>query len=72
MIELSRMNGTPFVLNGELIKSIEKTPDTLITLISGEKFMVLESAETVVERVMNYKKRLHQEPPIVSEQKVEP
>lgn len=63
MIPVSRLNGTPFVINCELIKSIESTPDTVITLTTGEKLMVRESVEQVVLSTMNYRKRLHQEPP---------
>lgn len=63
MIQLSRLNGKEFVVNCEMIKIIESTPDTLITLVSGEKLMVRESPEQVIQATMNYRKRLYQEPP---------
>lgn len=69
MIRLSRLNGEPFVMNCELIKLIESTPDTVITLTSGEKYMVKESLQQVVEQTMNYRKRLYQEPPTLKEGK---
>jgi flagellar protein FlbD len=50
-------------LNCELIKYIEAIPDTLITLTSGEKLMVKESVEYVIEETMNFRKRLYQEKP---------
>ncbi|MCC7440872.1 MAG: flagellar FlbD family protein [Bdellovibrionales bacterium] len=63
MIEVSRLNGTPFFLNCELIRSVEATPDTVISLLSGEKLMVKETVDEVIRRVMDYRKRIHQEPP---------
>lgn len=63
MITVSRLNSKKFILNCELIKYIEAIPDTLITLTSGEKLMVKESVEQVIEETMNYRKRLYQEKP---------
>jgi flagellar protein FlbD len=63
VIRLKRLNGTRFVLNCDLIKTIEATPDTLITLLSGEKLMVLDPVDEVVKSTMEYRKRLAQEPP---------
>ena len=63
MIELSRLNGKKFVLNCELIKTIEATPDTVISLTSGEKLMVREPVADVMSKTMDYLKRLRQEPP---------
>jgi len=71
LIELSRLNGKKFFLNCELIKTIESTPDTVITLTSGEKLMVKEDIPFVVERTMDYLKRLRQEPPIAQKGKTE-
>ena len=62
MIRLKRLNGTEFVLNNDLIKYIESTPDTLITLTSGEKLLVRESVEEVINKSTNFRKRLFQEP----------
>ena len=64
MIELRRMSGSAFVLNSELILSLESTPDTLITLTTGEKIMVQDSCAEIVRRVTDFRKRLCQEPPI--------
>jgi len=54
MIRLTRINHVPMVLNSDLIGHIESTPDTVITLTNGQVFMVLESAEEVIERVRAY------------------
>lgn len=58
MIQLTRLNGHPFILNADLIKFIEHTPDTLVTLRDGEKLMVLESSEEVVRRAMDYRRSM--------------
>ena len=63
MIHLSRINGTDFVLNCDMIKYMESTPDTIITLASGEKVMVREGLDDVIRLTMEYRKRLLQEPP---------
>lgn len=63
MIEVSRLNGKKFVINCELIKILEATPDTVITLLSGEKLMIQESVAQVIQMTMDYRKRLYQEPP---------
>jgi flagellar protein FlbD len=56
MIVLHRLNGKEFLLNAELIKYVEETPDTLITLVTNEeKIMVKESVSEVQSRVMEYK-----------------
>lgn len=54
MIHLSRLNGKPFVVNAELIKFVEATPDTVISLTTGEKIMVAEDVDTVVQRAIDY------------------
>lgn len=55
---MHRLNGKEFVLNSELIKFVEATPDTLITLSPNEeKFMVKESVEEVVNQAIEYKKK---------------
>jgi flagellar protein FlbD len=58
MIELTRLNGRPMVLNSDLIKTAEASPDTMLTLINGEKLIVREPIAEVVERVLAYRARL--------------
>lgn len=58
MIELTRLNGKPMVLNSDLIKTAEASPDTMLTLINGEKLIVRETLEEVVERVLGYRAKL--------------
>jgi len=58
MIELTRLNGHPMVLNSDLIKIAEASPDTMLTLINGEKLIVRETCEEVMERILAYRARL--------------
>jgi flagellar protein FlbD len=58
MIELTRLNGKPIMLNSDLIKTAEASPDTMLTLINGEKMIVREEIGEVVERVLAYRARL--------------
>ena len=54
MIRLTRLNGRPFVLNAEQIKTIEETPDTLVTLLAGGQLVVRETLEEVVAKAVEY------------------
>ncbi|MCF7959035.1 MAG: flagellar FlbD family protein [Phycisphaerae bacterium] len=54
MIAVTRLNGKRFVVNAEQIRYIENTPDTMITLTSGDKVMVQETLEVVVELAIDY------------------
>jgi flagellar protein FlbD len=58
MIRLTRLNHVPLIVNADLIEHVEVTPDTVVALTTGQKFMVLESAEEVVEKVIQYRKAL--------------
>jgi flagellar protein FlbD len=58
MIELTRLNGNPLVVNSDLIKTAESSPDTMLTLINGEKLIVREDCAEVLERVLAYRARL--------------
>ena len=58
MIELTRLNGRPIMLNSDLIKTAEASPDTMITLITGEKLIVQEECDVVVERILAWRSRL--------------
>jgi len=58
MIHLTRINHSPLVLNSDLIEHIEANPDTVISLTSGQKYVVMESAEDVIERVVEFRRRL--------------
>jgi flagellar protein FlbD len=58
MIEVTRLNGNPMIVNSDLIKIAEASPDTMLTLIHGDKLIVRESCAEIVERVLAYRARL--------------
>jgi flagellar protein FlbD len=58
MIQLTRLNGKPVVINSDLIKYAEAAPDTMLTLIHGEKILVREECDQVIDRVTAYRARL--------------
>jgi flagellar protein FlbD len=55
MIELTRLNGSPLAVNCDLIKYAEAAPDTVLTLITGEKLVVLEPCAEVLQRILHYR-----------------
>ncbi len=62
MIHVTRMNRTPMVLNADLIEHLESTPDTVVSLTNGQKFVVRESPEEVVRRVIEYRRQILHKP----------
>ena len=58
MISLTRINGNGFVLNSDLIEHIEMTPDSVVTLTNGQKFVVRESSDEVVRRVIRFRRAI--------------
>jgi flagellar protein FlbD len=59
MIELTRINHVPLVLNSDLIEHIETTPDTVISLTSGQKLIVLETPDEIVRKVVEFRRSIH-------------
>jgi flagellar protein FlbD len=58
VITLKRLNGSEFTLNAELIEQIESTPDTVITLTTGNNIMVRETQAQVIEKVIEYRRHV--------------
>jgi flagellar protein FlbD len=56
MIKLTRLNNQPLVINSDLIKSMENAPDTVLTLVTGDKIIVRESTEQVLELVIEFRR----------------
>jgi flagellar protein FlbD len=56
VIRITRLNGSELLVNAEMIEFVEASPDTIISLLSGKKIIVGESIETVVARVIAYKR----------------
>ena len=67
MIRLTRLNRAVMVLNSDLIEHIDITPDTVITLTTGQILRVRESADEVVERIVEFRRRLQAAPAPVLE-----
>jgi flagellar protein FlbD len=56
MIQLTRLNNTRLAVNSDLIKYVEEAPDTVITLLSGEKLVVRETTGQIIERVREFRR----------------
>ena len=59
MIKLTRLDGEPFVLNAELIRYVERRPDTFITLTNGDRIVVSETMDDVIDRAVRYQQQKH-------------
>ena len=60
MIQLTRLNNQPLTVNSDLIKFVEESPDTLVTLITGEKLVVLEKSSEVLARIIDFRRSVLQ------------
>ncbi len=58
MIALRRLNNQPIVVNADLIESLESTPDTVVTLTSGNKLIVRDTVAEIQEKVIAYKRAI--------------
>jgi len=58
VIEVTRLNGTRFLINPELIEQIESAPDTVITLTTGNNIVVKEKIAVVVEKIIDYRRTI--------------
>jgi flagellar protein FlbD len=58
MIRVTRINHVPLVLNADLIEHVEVTPDTVITMTTGQKFVVLESTDDVIRKVIEFRREI--------------
>lgn len=58
MIQLTRLNRQPFTVNSDLIKFIDKAPDTVLSLTTGDKIVVLETPHEVVHKIIEFRRAL--------------
>ena len=58
MIQLTRLNNAHLAVNCDLIKYVEEAPDTVLTLVSGEKLVVRETTEQVIDRVRQFRRSM--------------
>ena len=66
MIRLTRINRVPLVLNSDLIEHMEATPDTVIALTNGQKLVVLESSDEVIQKVIEFRRLIAGRPELVT------
>ena len=64
MIRLTRINQVPLVLNADLIEHLETTPDTVISMTNGQKFVVLESSDDVIRKVIEFRREILKSGPL--------
>lgn len=58
MISVHRLDHSKFIINAEQIETVEETPDTVITLLNGNRYVVRDNAGDILDRVMEYKCRI--------------
>lgn len=58
MIILSKLNNQEFAINSDLIETIEQTPDTVITMTTGNKYVVRETQAEIIKRIIKYKQTI--------------
>lgn len=63
MIKLTQLNGEKFILNADLIRYVESRPDTFVTLTTGERLVVLEKMDEVMELAVHYQQSKYLIPP---------
>jgi flagellar protein FlbD len=59
MIQLTRLNGHPVMLNSDLIEQIEETPDTVVTLTSGNRLVVKDRMLEIQDKIVEFKRRIY-------------
>ena len=59
MIELTKLNDVKFTLNADVIEFVEETPDTVVTLTTGQKVIVKETRQEITALVVEYRKSLY-------------
>lgn len=63
MIKLSKLNREVYFINPSLIEFMEETPDTVISMTNGKKVLVTESAEEIIEKIVEFYRRIYQDLP---------
>ncbi len=66
MVKLHKLNGSEIVINAELIESLEPGPQTTISLATGNRFLVRENADEVMEKVVEYRRAVNSSGKVVN------
>lgn len=61
MVEVTKLNGSTVLVNAELIESVEETPDTVLSFVTGKKLIVKESRQEIKNLVKSYRKDIFAE-----------
>ena len=64
MISVTRFNDSTLIINADLIQTVEETPDTVITLTTGTRFIVKAKSTAIVDKVVEYKRRIFVNSPV--------
>ncbi len=59
MIKLTGLDHKEYILNADHIEKIEEVPESVITLTNGKKYLVMDTAEEIVEKVIQYKRKIY-------------
>lgn len=59
MVSVTKLNDQQFVINIDLIETIEQTPDTVITMTTGNKHRVKENPEEIIDRIVKFKQAIY-------------
>jgi flagellar protein FlbD len=62
MIQVTRLDNSSILVNAEIIQYLQSTPDTVITLTTGDKMIVKETPEEVSKRICEYQRSIHSNP----------
>ena len=59
MVILTKLNDQTFTVNSDLIETLEQTPDTVIVMTTGNKYVVKESPEEIIDKIVEFKRRIY-------------
>lgn len=59
MVTLTKLNDQLFTINADLIETLEETPDTVIVMATGNKYVVKETQQEIINKIVQYKRRIH-------------
>ena len=59
MVTLTKLNDKFFTINSDLIETLEETPDTVIVMTTGNKYVVKETQQEIIDKIVQYKRRIH-------------
>ena len=61
MVILTKLNNQEFTINCDLIETMEQTPDTVIVMTTGNKYVVKETPEEVINKIVQFKRNIYLE-----------